>query len=64
MFIAINSKIFKILQSYSYDKWDSVSVTSMVFISDFFNEYFSLLTLMLAYWAIIQALAVGMFETQ
>ena len=37
------------------------------FISDFSNEYFflndSLLTLMLVYWAIIQSLAVGMFET-
>ena len=40
MFIAINSKIFKI----------------------YFSNFFSLLALMLAYWVIIQALTVGMFE--
>ena len=42
MFIAINSKIFKILKPYSYNMWDSVSKTSMVYLI-FFQRIFFLL---------------------
>ena len=66
MFIAINSKIFKILKSHSYNRRASVSKMSMVYFRFFQRIFFlndSLLTLMLVYWAIIQSLAVGMFET-
>ena len=61
MFIAINQKIFKLLKSHSYYNWDRVFKTSMVYFR-FFQRicvYVFLLTLILVYWAIIQALAVG-----
>ena len=64
MFITINQNIFKLLKSHSYNKWVSVSKTSMVYFR-FFQRifvYVFLLTLILVYWAIIQALAVDMFE--